>query len=114
VPSWRASVASSQPNLAAALLDEGLGKDDGAAVVHDGDVVGLGVQDDGVVCGRVHGVVVQMATSSLPSQASRPSGTVVSSKRTKMAGETSSPYSISASASAVWQWEHQWTGLRPR
>ena len=58
-------------------------------------------------------MVVQMSTKSLPAQASRPSGTVVISKRTKMAGLTSSPYSISASASAVWQWLHQWTGLEP-
>ena len=63
--------------------------------------------------GSVQGVVVQMSTKSLPAQASRPSGTVVISKRTKMAGLTSSPYSISASASAVWQWEHQCTGLEP-
>ena len=28
--------------------------------------------------------------------------------------DVSSPYSISASASAVWQWVHQCTGLRPR
>ena len=63
--------------------------------------------------GSVQGVVVQMSTKSFPAHSSRPSGTVVISKRTKMAGLTSSPYSISASASAVWQWEHQCTGLEP-
>ena len=33
---------------------------------------------------------------------------------TKMDGDVSSEYSISASASAVWQRLHQWMGLRPR
>ena len=31
-----------------------------------------------------------------------------------MDGDVSSEYSISASASAVWQRLHQWMGLRPR
>ena len=61
--------------------------------------------------GMVHGVVVQMIKSTGPSKFSRPAGLEVISKRTKMDGLVSSEYSISASASAVWQCLHQWTGL---
>ena len=64
--------------------------------------------------GMVQGVVVQMMKSAGPSKDSRPAGLEVISKRTKMEGDVSSPYSISASARAVWQCLHQCTGLWPR
>ena len=52
-------------------------------------------------------LVVQMIKSTGPSKFSRPAGLEVISKRTKMEGLVSSEYSISASASAVWQCLHQ-------
>ncbi len=93
----------SQPNSSQHLGARSFEHDLGAAVVLNGDVGGAGLEGNCLSEGMVHGVVVQIIKSTGPSKFSRPAGLEVISKRTKMEGLVSSEYSISASASAVWQ-----------
>ena len=65
--------------------------------------------------GSVHGVVVHMIVQTFLSlnRGSIFSGALVSLYRTYTLGDVCISYSTSASASAVWSWEHQYTGFRP-
>jgi hypothetical protein len=73
---------------------------------------------DRLVGGQRPGVVVQMTTDigrppgSTPKASASAAGSAAA-KRTSIAAERLSWYSISASASAEPHSRHQWTGLRP-
>ena len=70
--------------------------------------------------GIVHGVVVQISTEArFPAAAGKRAAksaalSAASGNSTWIDGETCDSYSTSASASAVRQWMHQWTGFLPR
>jgi len=68
--------------------------------------------------GSVHGVVVQITTDTGRPSASTPNVSAsaaesTAGKRTSMAAERLSWYSISASARAEPHSRHQWTGFSP-